>query len=281
MWTFCLSVVVFGLASCDERQWYKKELEDDTKKKYAVQLRSGAFYRNYQGTVAEQMHHYEALRLDSTNGDLWRELGTARVKRGILDEMDFYYAEAVKRKPEKWAGFRGYLYLYFYRDFERAIADFNLNDEVMGEVSHSQGQDHDYMRGIAYYGLADYGKALDFLSRYIERVEEEEGAEWVDVYAYLYQGLTLMKLGKDDEAIAAFDDVLTHYPRLVDAYLHKAKVYQAKNELEKAQQQLLKAEEFFNMGYFHQRPYVEVLEQVYRQDIEEVKEVQKVKEANS
>lgn len=258
--------------SCTKREWYQKDLSESVRKQYAVQLGNGASYRNYQGTVAEQMHHFEALAMDSSNGDLWRELGTARVKRGILDEMYHYYEGGVQRKPAKWAGFRGYLYLYFYRDFERAIADFNYNDEVVGEVTHSQGQDHDYMRGIAYYGLKEFEEALRYLNIYIDRVEKDQGSDWVDVYAYLYKGLTLMKLDRNPEAIEAFDDVLKNYPKLADAYYHKAKIYAEQGEQSKAWQELEKAEEYFQMGYFHQRPYVEVLDQIYSQDIADLKQ---------
>lgn len=268
---FLSALMILG-TSCSQREWYTKELSEEVKKQYAPQLRSGAFYGNYQGSVAEQMHHKEALQLDSTDAGTWRELGTARLKRGILDEMYFYYGEAVKRKPEKWAGFRGYLYLYFYRDYERAITDFNLGDEANGQVDFSQGQSHDYMRGICYYGLKDYVTSLTYLNRYIDKVTEEEGEDWVDVYAILYKGLSLMQLGRYDQAVTEFDRVLKYYPNLSDCFYHKARIYVSRGQFDLAMQALDKAEEYFKKGYFHQRPYVEVLEQVYLQDIQGLRE---------
>ncbi len=264
---------VLLFSSCEQREWYKKEFSKETQKTYAAQLRRGAFYSNYQGTVAEQMHHKEAIQMDSSNAELWREFGTARVKRGILDEMEYFYEEAVKRHPEKWAGFRGYLYLYFYRDFPKAIADFNLGDQTNGEVSYSQGQSHDYMRGICYYGLKDYEGAYDVLNKYIEEVTEDEGEEWVDVYAMLYRGLSLIKLDKLDDAIMDFDRVLKYYPNLSDCFYHKARIYVSRGQFGLALEQLDLAEHYFNEGYYHQRPYVEVLEQIYLQDIEELRRV--------
>lgn len=270
---FFLSAILILGSSCNQREWYKKELSEEVKKQYAPQLRRGGFYSNYQGSVAEQMHHKEALKMDSTDAGTWRELGTARVKRGILDEMNYFYGEAVKRNPEKWAGFRGYLYLYFYRDFERAIADFNLGDEANGQIDYSQGQSHDYMRGICYYGLQEYEASLDYLNRYINEVIEEEGESWVDVYAMLYKGLSLMQLNRLDEAVAEFDRALKYYPKLSDCYYHKARIYIARGQYNLALDELDQAEEFFKKGYFHQRPYVEVLEQIYLQDIQELRKV--------
>lgn len=236
------------------------------KKQYGPQLRGGRAYY-YQGSVPEQFQLDESFKMDSTDADLWREFGTSRVKRGIPDEMYYYYGEAVKRKPEKWAGFRGYLYLYFYRDYYRAIEDFNYADEIRGEVDFSQGQSHDYMRGICYYGLADYQAANESLDKYINKVVQEEGEEWVDVYALLYKGLALIKLERLDEAMTAFDKALKYYKNLSDCFYHKARIYVARGQFDLAMEQLILAEQYHQEGYYHQRPYVEVLEQVYVQDI--------------
>ncbi|WP_420317057.1 tetratricopeptide repeat protein [Ekhidna sp.] len=266
-----LSLTLFaGLLSCSEQEWYKKSFSEDEMKQLSPQLRGGRTYY-YQGSVPEQFQLKEAFKMDSTDADLWREFGTARVKRGILDEMYYFYNEAVKQKPEKWAGFRGYLYLYFYRDYNRAIADFNLGDEVNGEVDYSQGQSHDYMRGISYYGLENYETALDYLNRYINKVTEEEGEAWVDVYAILYKGLSLLKLNQFDDAMTEFNRALKYYPTLSDCFYHKARIYIARRQFDLALKELESAETNFRKGYFHQRPYVEVLEQIYLQDIEELR----------
>ena len=268
---YFLSILMLLLISCQQRDWYKKEFSEETMKQYSPQLRGGRGYY-YQGTVPEQFQLKEAMKMDSTDADLWREFGTSRVKRGILEEMYYYYDEAVKRKPEKWAGFRGYLYLYFYRDFPRAIADFDLGDEANGQVDYSQGQSHDYMRGICYYGLGDYEEALDQLERYIDKITSEEGAEWVDVYAHLYQGLSLAKLNRLDEALEAFDLAEKIYPNLSDLQYHRARISCMRKDYQDALDLLQAAKTYFNQGYFHQRPYVEVLEQIYLQDIELLEE---------
>ncbi len=266
--TYFLSTLIalLILSSCAEREWYKKEFSEEVKKQYGPQLRVGGSY--YQGSVPEQFQLDESMRMDSTDADLWRELGTARVKRGLADEMYYFYGEAVKRKPEKWAGFRGYLYLYFYRDYYRAIADFDLGDEVSGEVQHSQGQNHDYMRGICHYGLKDYTTAIESLDKYIDKVVRDEGEEWVDVYAFLYKGLALIKLERLDEAMLEFDRVLKYYKNLSDCFYHKARIYVARGQFDLAMKELQQAEQYHQQGYYHQRPYVEVLEQVYIQDIQ-------------
>ena len=265
---FFLSTLLV-LSSCTQREWYKKTFTEEVRKQYSPQLRAGRGYY-YQGSVPEQFQLKEAFLMDSTDADLWREFGTARVKRGIADEMDYFYAGAVKRKPEKWAGFRGYLYLYFYRDYQRAIADFDLGDQVNGQVDYSQGQSHDYMRGICFYGLEQYEDALLYLNRYIDKITTEEGKDWVDVYAHLYKGLTLAKLDRLEDALVAFDDAEELYPNLADLFFHRARIACTRKDYSEALALLQKTKEYYNSGYYHQRPYVEVLEQLHMLDIEKI-----------
>ena len=263
---YFLSFLLLAFSSCTQRKWYKKTFSEEVKKQYSPQLRAGRGYF-YQGSVPEQFQLKEAFLMDSTDADLWREFGTARVKRGIADEMYYFYDGAVQRKPEKWAGFRGYLYLYFYRDYDRAILDFDLGDEVNGQVDYSQGQSHDYMRGICYYGPNQYEDALLYLDRYINKITLEEGKDWVDVYAHLYKGLTLAKLNRLEESLQAFADAESLYPNLADIFYHRARVACMRKDYSRALELLRKTKDSYNEGYYHQRPYVEVLEQLHLLDI--------------
>jgi len=261
----CLSLI-WLLSSCEsEYQWYQRSFSEEEQKALAIELNHGVSYF-YQGTVASEFHALEALRLDSSNGDIWRELGTARVKRGILDEMDHYYAGAVERKPDPWQGFRAYLYLYFYRDYTRAIADFNAQDSIMGMVGNSQAQDHDYMRGLAYYGLKDYDQAQLYLEKYINRISRELGSDWVDVYAKLYHALCRQKQGAPfEELLGLFKEI---DPDLADVNYHLSKLYHSQGQKPLALRHLMRAQASFNLGYYHRRPYVEVLDQLYQEDID-------------
>lgn len=265
---FCLKACLFlALPGCQtDYQWFKRDFNSQEKITYAKSLNNGIRYY-YQGTVPEQFQIQEALKLDSSNGDYWRELGTSRVKRGLAAEMQEYYTKAAELKPEPWLGFRGYLYLYFYRDYQRAIDDFNLSDSITKTIGYSQGQNHDYMRGVAYYGLNNYPQALKSLSLYIDSTIAEEGEEWVDAFAVLYRALTYEKLGEETKMKSELERALRIYPALADAYFHLARLAFKKDDKTEAQKLIKEAEKNFKDGYFHNRPYVEVLEQIYAEDI--------------
>lgn len=261
--------VITTLLSCQQNNYYKKEIPESAKKELANNLLNGVAYY-YQGTVAEQLLVEEALSIDSTNADIWRELGTAQVKRGFASKMQYFYGKAVNHNPKIWQGWRGYLYLYFYRDYQRAINDFNAVDSILGLVGNSQGQDHDYMRGIAFYGLKNYDEALKYFDAYINQTIAKQGLDWVDVYAILYRGLIHKKMGNNETAIKDFKMCLEVYPNLANAQFHLAEVYFNQNKTALAKYNLSLARENFMKGYFHQRPYIEVLDQIYIGDIEEM-----------
>lgn len=270
--TCCLSLCL--LTACSKKHsWYHKNFEKEDKAALAKSLSNGVAY-HYQGSVPEQFHILEALRLDSSNGDFWREMGTSRVKRGIADEMQLYYGKAAALKPDPWMGFRGYLYLYFYRDYPRAIADFDDQDSITGSINNSQGQDHDYMRGLAYYGMENYSQAIYYFEQYINRISTEVGPEWVDCNAHLYLALCQLKHLKDPiAATASLQKMQSIYPESADAYYHLAQIAYQKSQFKQARELLRKAESSFDRNLFHFRPYVEVLDQIYRQDLQRLSDL--------
>lgn len=261
-------LLLLAVFSCEERTWYQREFSAEEKKQYGKQLFNGAGYYP-QGSVPELILLEESAELDSLNPDLWRELAAAPVKRGMAADWVEYYRKAIALDPARWQGWRGYLFLYFYRDYEKAIADFDATDTLTVDfVDYPQGQSVDYMRGICYYGLKDYDRALAYFSKYVESVIENEGEAWVDAYAVLYRALTLEKLGEDSRSLAELDRVLRIYPNLSDAFYHKARILAKNGNVKEAKPLVIKARENFEKGYYHQRAYVEVLEQIYIADIE-------------
>jgi tetratricopeptide (TPR) repeat protein len=271
--TFFLELFVFCFlfSACQKREWYKEEFAVAEKKILAEQLLEGEG-RYYQGSVPSQMILQEALQMNSENPDIWREVNAPFVKRGFAVENHNTFAKVVALAPELWQGWRGYLYLYFYRDYERAIADFNATDTLTPITDYPQGQSVDYMRGLAYYGLNENEKALHYFSLYVDEVTKRNGEEWVDVYAFLYRGLTYERLNRKGLAIIDFTTGNKYAGQMVDFPFHKARILiDEPNSNPGEIVKLFKvAKENFSKGYYHQRPYVEVHNQLYEEDIREL-----------
>lgn len=260
--------------SCKNEKWYKKEFSDEDKKKLSAQLLAGDGNFFYQGTVPEQFVLDQALEFNPENAAVWRKKSVAYLKRGLAVEFNKYYKKTIAYDPVTWQGWRGYNYLYFYRDYESAIADFNATDTLTPNfIDYPQGQSVDYMRGLCYYGLNNDSTALEYFSKYIEEITLEKDESWVDVYAFLYRGLTFEKLGNPDAAIVDFNKALKYYPNFADSFYHLSRIYNKRGDFKTAKKLIEEAKKYFKMGYYHQRPYIEVQEQIYLVDIENLEKL--------
>ena len=106
------------LVSCAENT---EEL--DKRKRAEKTYKDAIFYT--QGSTAFQNGIAEAVAIDPTYEPGVYELSVADLKRGLPHKWLPQYNKAVDLDPKQRVPWRGYLYLWFYRDYEKAIADFN------------------------------------------------------------------------------------------------------------------------------------------------------------
>ncbi|MEM1407268.1 MAG: hypothetical protein AAGG59_10870 [Bacteroidota bacterium] len=271
---YVLSIGLLAFGCQPKVEWYKKDLVSVDSAEYAQKLLQGMLKTYYQGTPPAEVVLYEALKFDTTNAALWREFGVPYLKRGYYHKSYYYYGKAVQHDPATWQGWRGYNYLYFYRDFVRAIADFNATDTLTENFTdYPQGQSVDYMRGIAYYGLDDYYNTHNYLDKYIAEVMKQQDEAWVDPKAFLYKGLAYLAVNENKEALEYFDKVIKYDGSLADGYYHKARALLALGRPGEVYTLINKALTQFEAGSFHKRPYIEVIGQIYLEDIEQLKNV--------
>ncbi|WP_456867449.1 tetratricopeptide repeat protein [Galbibacter sp. BG1] len=164
---------------------------------------------------------------------------------------------------------RGYLYLYFYRDYKKAIIDFNASDVLTPNfVDAPQGHSVNYWRGIAYIGLNDYEKALDFFTKHIGIELKTLTEDWIEPSAFLYLGIAQYELGQLEMAEVNFNKMLLYNKGLsADANYYLATVYKDKNEKQKALTYIKKAIANYEAGHFRSRHYVEEIRQVYMEQL--------------
>ena len=119
--------------------------------------------------IGESVHLSEAMGLVSTILNSQPENQKALLEQGdIYIELKDYnkalnaYNKAIKLYPNdpKCFNYRGYMYLYNTKEYEKAIADFNQCIEIDSAYTNSYGN-----RANVYLELEDYKKALaDFTS---------------------------------------------------------------------------------------------------------------------
>ena len=263
---YCLSFVILSniLYSCDT----KSALDSESKRHQAEKVYKKAI-RYYQGTEEFQNGIIDAIHIDSTYDEAIRELSIAYLKRGYPHEWKKRIDKAVELNPIIWQGYRGYNYLWFYRDYKRAIADFDATDTLNPNfIDQPQGHSVDYWRGIAYLGLKDYKNSLHYFNKYIDTETKEWGEDIVEVTGFLYRGIALYDTGKYDKALEDFDKLLKYNRgQSADSKYYKALILK-NTEPSNAKSLIASAIVDFKNGYYNQRPYVETLRQIYLEDLE-------------
>jgi len=267
---YCLSLFCLLIIFSCEKDYSKLSSEERYKLAEKV-FKEGPYF--YQGSPETMSRIERAIKIDSTYCDAVRELSVPYLKRGIPHLWKKNMDKAVICNPEIWQPYRGYNYLWFYRDYKKAIADFNASDTLTPNfIDAPQGHSVDYWRGIAYLGLNDYKNSIFFFNKYINKEIEESGEDWVEFTAFLYRGIAYYESNNFDEALNNFNKLMYYSKQTADGKYYKALILHKQNKREKALIYLNEAITDFNEGYFNDRPYVETLRQIYIQDLEQLKE---------
>ncbi len=263
---------IITLLACQEKALYKKTFSEAEKIKLANQMTTDLIKKYNQGTVSEIMVLEEAIKLAPEEAGLWREIGVPYGKRGLAVEFQENYSKAVQYDPLNWQGWRGYMYLYFYRDYERAIKDFDtLDDLTPGIVDYPQSTSIHFMRAICYLQLEEYEKAITYWDKHFEEELRTGTEDYIDPRAYLFQGITYLKMGDLENANRSFEKGIKNHPKNADLWLWSAKLAFKNGALAKGKKALNNAQVQFNKNYQNARPYVEEFYQMHQSDIDELK----------
>jgi len=263
--SLCCALVLFScqkdtnLNSNEKRELAKKTY------KAAIKFRQGS--TPFQNGIAD------AVAIDPLYAQGVYELSVADLKRGLPHKWLPQYNKAVVLDSVTRIPWRGYLYLWFYRDYKKAIADFDASDTLTPEfIDAPQGHSVDYWRGIAYLGLKNYEKSNWYFEKHIAKEIKDFGEDYVDVTAFLYNGISYFEAGNYEKALLNFNKQLKYSRNLsADAKYYKAKIFKAENKNDNALEAINEAIQNFNQGYNNTRGYVETLRQLYPQDLTELK----------
>lgn len=267
---FLSLLVLITLSHCKESDDYKDYSIADRKRMSVEYLQNGE--NNFRQGSPESMQLIAiALKLDPNNAAAWRELSLPYLKRGLPHEWKPLFDKAVEIDPISWQGWRGYLKLFFYRDYESAIQDFNATDTLTPNFTdYPQSMSVDYLRGLAYMQLDHEEKALHYFSKYIDEVTAKSGEKWVDSDAYIHRAIVLIRLKELEKAKSDLEKCLQYYSLSSDAYYHLSVINLQLNKKEIAKEQIIEAKRLFKNGYYMHRPYVETFGQIELSDIEEM-----------
>lgn len=211
---------------------------------------------------------FDILKLQSPDySDVYFEQSVAFNKRGEYAKGFELLDKAVELDPKLHLGYRGWMKLRKLRDFDNALNDFNTLDSLTPNfVDAPWGEDIDFLRGECYFGKKDYQKAVELFNRSIANQKED----WADVQSFVYLGLCEYELGNYEKSISDFERALKQSEYVPESFFGMAKAYQKLGQIEKAKENILKAEN--RMHYKRDDVYNEFLNEIYMSEIQEFKQ---------
>ena len=205
---------------------------------------------------------------ESDNSDDYKKYSIVKFnKAGDFHTGFKYLNKAVELNPTSHLGYRGWIRLRKIRDYDNALVDFDRLDSLTPNfVDAPWGEDIDFLRGECYFGKKEYQKAIELFNRNIQNQKED----WADVQSFVYLGLCEYELGNYEKAISQFKRALKQSEYVPESFFGMAKAYQKLGQIEKAKENILKAEN--SMHYKRDDVYNEFLNEIYMSEIQEFKQ---------
>lgn len=250
-------LVILCLFSCDKSAELKSSYDENL---LNLQRRN-----YYQGSKKRQANSDQLIAINPNESSYYQGKSMAHTKIGDY-HIAFPLLEKAWALDAKETGYYyGWLLLYYYRDYERAIDKLNTYDDFTPKSpDFCWGEHINYLKGLCYKQMGDYEAAIQEFDRLINY----EG-EFVDVYAYVYRGICYSNLGQHDLAIRDFDKAILEYEQCAMAYYYKGLSLRTMEDQISSKQSLLKAKSLVEQGYLKRHAYHEAFDGISLEMIED------------
>ena len=191
-------------------------------------------------------------------------------KNGNYDEAIAYLNKAISMSPMDGDGYMGWVLLYYYRDYERALLYLNRLEASTMENTKYVSDDHIlYAKGLCHKQLEDYESALDLFSRAIEDELKNQDGILITHQMYFQKGRTLDLLDRPDEAIVFYDKAIDKWSGSSESLFYKGLAQIKLGATEKGCSNLKSARNQVVKGIKSADSYVRLFDEVYQFQIEE------------
>ena len=227
---------------------------------------SQVYYGNDE--TGNELMKYVISKSQNSDGQIYHAFSVQNTKNGNYDIAISALNKAYKINPKEASGYYGWVLLYYYHEYEKALEKLNEYDSYTPNFSDAPvGECIHYLKGLAYMQLGDFSSAISEFDISIENTVKTNGEDWVNYSVFLNKGRCLLKLKQQNEAIVNFEKALNNYEKCPEAFYFIGVAQLELEESEKACQNFSLALKLIEKGYKSSDLYVELFHEIYEQQV--------------
>ena len=230
-------------------------------------------YNNYYGKNkrGNALIEFALSKRDTITDEDYHDWSVQNTKNGnyaiAIDKLE----KAMEINPRECSAYYGWLLLYYYRDYEKALMVIEQCDAYTPNFSDApMGEDVHYLKGLCHMQLNRYQKAIDEFDIYINNLATTHGEDFVDVYTFVQRGRCLSELGRFEEAVLSFKKAIKYFEKCSEAYYYMGLTQLKLNKKDNACSSFHLALDLINKGNKSSDNYVEYFHEIYPLQIEAV-----------
>jgi len=250
---------IYAQPNCEAFKHYGDELKYKACK--AAEKRNGhyQFSRKYQEALDD------ALAIDSTFAFAYRAKSTAYLKSGDFITWKKLIDKAVKYDPKEELFYRASCRYQFFRDYTGAIEDIERLDSLINyDIGYSQNGDYHLhiIRALSYRAIGKPTKAITIIEQ-----QFQDSSYMIGIYDYLHLGVLKFEIGNYEEAIDSLKKQAAENDIAENRY-YIALAYKQLGDQQQYLENLMLAKEKYQIQKKMFDPYVQKMDQIYLEDIE-------------
>ena len=248
---FLLPILTVFLNSCSEQESKAQNIQQEYDiQPFLVELDSLGYdiendtllfsigrQNNYYGRddKGNALIKYALSKRENITAEDYHEWSVQNTKNGnyaiAIDKLE----KAMELNPKEVSPYYGWVLLYYYRDYKKALTVLEQCDAFTPNFSDApMGEDIHYLKGLCYMQMNNYQKANAEFDNYINNLTSTHGEDFVDVYTFVQKGRCLTELKHFEEAIESYNKAIKHYKNCTEAYYFKGLTQLKNNQKELA-----------------------------------------------
>lgn len=256
-------VILLYLSACNKSQ-NLDQLSDAEKQLMLVRLEEEMKQApNTQGSMFRDLKSDTILMLDPEREGTYRGKSMGHTKIGDYHKAFPLLEKSASLDPKESLYYYSWLLLYYYRDYERSLQRLEQYDALTpNEIDYAWGESVLLLKGLAHKQMGNYESAItEFTNSIIA-----EGKN-VDLHAYIYRGISYLRLSRLEEAIKDFDKALSEYDKMPMAHFYKGETLLQQGDQAAAKTAFLNAQKWIQKGYVRTDPYIEFFDTVWEMEV--------------